>query len=74
MTGFYKQDESGEILHAPNFVYGAAYELLKESHAEHEYPVDGWYWFNSETEADRFFADSQLQEQIDGLIILQAQE
>jgi hypothetical protein len=27
------------------------YELRKETHEQHTYPVDGWYWFDSETEA-----------------------
>jgi hypothetical protein len=55
MEGFYKQDDDGEILYGPNYVYGANYTLLKESHTDHEYPIDGWYWFDSREDALAFF-------------------
>lgn len=41
---FYKKD-AGQLLVAPNFVLNAAYELREDSHDQHVYPVDGWYWF-----------------------------
>jgi hypothetical protein len=52
-SGFYKLD--GELLYAPNFVLNANYELRKETKDNHEYPVDEWYWFDSEVEAKTFF-------------------
>ena len=53
-SGFYKLD--GEILlYGPHFVLNANYELRKETHTEHTYPTDGWYWFDSEQEARIFF-------------------
>ena len=52
-SGFYKQD--GELLFGPNFVLNANYELRRETHEDHTYPVDGWYWFDSEAEARAFF-------------------
>jgi hypothetical protein len=54
-SGFYKLD--GDLLYAPNFVLGAyqAYELRKETHQEHTYPIDGWYWFDTEDAAREFF-------------------
>lgn len=54
MSGFYKLD--GEtVLHGPNFVLNANYELRKETKDNHEYPVDGWYWFDNDAEAYEFF-------------------
>ena len=54
MSGFYKLD--GEIvLHGPNFVLNANYELRAETKDNHEYPVDGWYWFDTEEDAYLFF-------------------
>ena len=54
MNGFYKLD--GEtLLHGPNFVFSANYELRAETHTENEYPVDGWYWFDTAEEAYEFF-------------------
>ena len=52
LMGFYKWDEVAEILlFGPNFVLNANYELRAESHDQYTYPVDGWYWFDSEEEA-----------------------
>jgi hypothetical protein len=54
-SGFYKLD--GELLYAPNFVLGPyqAYSLHKQTHSENEYPIDGWFWFDSEQEAKAYF-------------------
>jgi hypothetical protein len=51
--GFYKLDEV--LLYGPNFVVNAAYDLRKETHETNTYPVDGWYWFDSEEQAKIFF-------------------
>jgi len=55
-SGFYKLNNE-ELLYGPNFVLGpyGAYELRKETKDAHTYPVDGWYWFDSEIEARTFF-------------------
>lgn len=42
---FYKR-ENEELLIAPNFVHSPNYSLTVENKEEHNYPVDGWYWFN----------------------------
>jgi hypothetical protein len=44
--GFYKKNEEGEWMYAPNFVYSSDYELKSEDKDNYEYPVDGWYWFD----------------------------
>ena len=49
-SGFYKND-NGTLLHGPNYVLNAAYELRRENHASFTLPVDGWHWFASEAEA-----------------------
>jgi hypothetical protein len=49
-SGFYKE-ENGELLYGPNFVLNKNYELRRETHEQHNYPVDGWFWFDSELEA-----------------------
>lgn len=53
-SGFYKI-ENDELFYGPNFVYSKDYELTRETHEDLEYPVDGWYWFDSEEEAREFF-------------------
>ena len=55
-SGFYKNENSG-LLYAPNFVYGPyqTFSLLKENKDHYTYPVEGWYWFDSEVEAKAFF-------------------
>ena len=49
-SGFYKND-NGNLLFGPNFVLNANYELRRETHEQHNYPIDGWFWFDSEKEA-----------------------
>lgn len=45
-SGFYKRD-GDNVLFGPNFVLNASYELRRETHDSHSYPVDGWLWFDS---------------------------
>jgi hypothetical protein len=52
-SGFYKLD--GILLYGPNYVLNAQYELHRELKDQYEYPVDGWYWFDSEEDARTFF-------------------
>jgi len=52
--GFYKyQDE--QMLYAPNFVYNKNYTLLIQDKDTYDYPVEGWYLFNTREEAYTFF-------------------
>ena len=53
-SGFYKK-QNGELLYGPNFVVSKNFELRKETHEQHTYPVYGWYWFDSLNEAKDFF-------------------
>lgn len=53
-SGFYK-NENGNLLHGPNYVLNAAYELRRENLADLTLPVDGWQWFDSEAEARAAF-------------------
>lgn len=52
--GFYKND-NGTLLHAHDCVLSSDYELRRETHEVHAYPVDGWLWFESENEARACF-------------------
>lgn len=49
-SGFYRKDND-QLLFAPNFVYGEAFELFRNNKNTYEYPVNGWKWFDSEEEA-----------------------
>lgn len=51
-SGFYKQNEEGVWMHAPNFVYAPTYELLVEQKDTYTYPMDGWYWFDETPTSD----------------------
>lgn len=50
-SGFYKLDGIGGFLFGPNSVQGPNVSLFREEHENHTYPVDGWYWADSEAEA-----------------------
>lgn len=54
-SGFYKLDVGNVLLFAPNCVYGTDFCLFRQDHDTYTYPVDGWYWFDSEEEAKQFF-------------------
>lgn len=46
-AGFYKKQDDA-ILYAPNIVEGNGYVLAAQDKDQYEYPVDGWFWFESE--------------------------
>lgn len=48
-SGFYKSQEDGSLLHAPNEVCHAAYHLHKD---KPESVADGWQWYASRVEAE----------------------
>jgi len=50
---FYKK-ENQSLLGGP-CVVSAEYVLATEEKDSYQYPVDGWYWFDSEEEARLFF-------------------
>lgn len=53
-SGFYKK-ENNELFYGKNFVYGINFtNLLRETKDQYTYPFEGWYWFDSETEARQF--------------------
>lgn len=54
--GFYKK-QNNEIQYAPNYIEGNGYVLISSEKDTYEYPVDGWYWFNSEILANDFFVN-----------------
>lgn len=54
-SGFYKFDPSGDLLYAPNAVFGSGYVLVNELHETYELPVDGWQWFDSEEAARLYY-------------------
>lgn len=53
-SGFYKY-ENNELTHGINFVAAPLFTLLREDKDSYEYPVYGWYWFDSREEAEAFF-------------------
>jgi hypothetical protein len=50
---YYKYEE--EFLSASNFISFPDMDLVDIEHELYEYPIHGWYWFNSEEEAKSFF-------------------
>lgn len=52
--GFYKK-ENNYLIYGPNFVLNMNYELRLDLKDTYEYPIDGWYWFDSDDEAYAFF-------------------
>lgn len=48
---FYKKHDDTTLLEAPNFVLNKNFELYANTHEQYEYPVDGWYWFDTREQA-----------------------
>ena len=54
-NGFYK-NENGELLHAPNFViFPDGYEIFTHNKDNYTYPINDWYYFETEELAKSFF-------------------
>ena len=51
---FYKLIDEVNYTYGPE-VINAEYQLLTEDKDTYAYPVDGWYWFDTEEEAREFF-------------------
>ena len=51
---FYKLDNE-EILEAPNGVYTPTNIITKDNYKDFNYPVEGWYWFDTIEEAYSFY-------------------
>jgi hypothetical protein len=52
--GFYKLQET-TLLYGSIAVYNKYYTLIANNHETYTYPVDGWYYFESEELAREFF-------------------
>jgi hypothetical protein len=52
-AGFYKLDDA--LRYAPTAVYGPEFILLVEQKNSYTYPVNGWWYFNTKSEAEEFF-------------------
>lgn len=60
-SGFYKID-NGQLFFGANFVESKDYNLQRDKHEEYNYPVNGWYWFESEADAREFFKLPEVEE------------
>jgi len=57
MSGFCRVDVDLFFWRAPNFVYAPSYTLLRAEKDTYTYPTDGgWYWYDNEADAIKFFA------------------
>ena len=52
-SGFYKFDTS--LLYGPTLVVSADFELYRDQKDTYNYPINGWYWFDSDSDARSFF-------------------
>jgi len=52
--GFYKY-ENEVLQYADTSILSCEYCLIPEDHLTYTYPIDGWYWFDNEEEAKKFF-------------------
>lgn len=59
-SGFYRivDDQTSQMAMGPNYVLGPydTFQLYRAQKDTYTYPVEGWYWFNSEEEACTFLS------------------
>ena len=53
--GFYRVENETSIVSGRLYVLNQDYALYRDEKDTYEYPVDGWRWFNSKSEAHDFF-------------------
>jgi hypothetical protein len=53
-SGFYFCQE-GALAFAPNFVETKDFQIYREQKNLYSFPINGWYWFETEDEARMFF-------------------
>ena len=53
--GFYRVENENIVVYGRLYVLGQDYALYRDEKDTYEYPVDGWRWFNSKSEAHDFF-------------------
>ena len=49
--GFYKTEDGINLIYGANFIIARDYELSKELKDTYDFPIDGWYWFDNEEDA-----------------------
>lgn len=54
-SGFYKLEDGNWLSWAKNLVSGPSFQLSRVDHEKYTYPIEGWYWFDSEENAKKFF-------------------
>jgi hypothetical protein len=47
---FFK-DDAGQLLEAPTTVLTPEHALYSDDRASYTYPIEGWWWFDTEPEA-----------------------
>jgi hypothetical protein len=53
-SGFYFCQD-GALAFGPNFVETKDFQIYRDQKDSYTYPVNGWYWFDSEEDARIFF-------------------
>ena len=53
--GFYRVENENIVVYGRLYVLGQDYALYRDEKDTYEYPVDGWRWFDSKSEAHDFF-------------------
>lgn len=64
MEGFYKKIDENNFAFAANFVESSKFSLKRELKHMYEYPIDGWYWFESQDAACAFFGINPEQKEV----------
>lgn len=49
-AGFYKLQDDGDLVYGI-MITGPDFHLIADDHTAYTYPIEGWWWFEDETQA-----------------------
>ena len=72
-SGFYTTNDQGELMHAPNYVIAPDFAIYRDQRTEYTYPVHGWTWYDSESDARAAFNPPPTASELCGLLAQETQ-
>ena len=63
--GFFRVENENILVSGRLYVLNSEYALYRDQKDTYEYPVDGWRWFDSKSEAHEFFGIEESDTQVE---------
>ena len=63
--GFFRVENENILVSGRLYVLNSEYALYRDQKDTYEYPIDGWRWFDSKSEAHEFFGIEESDTQVE---------